>query len=192
MFLLDGARWQLGVWLFLVANFAFGASIVVYNSFLPDIAAPGDRDAVSSRGWAMGYAGGGLLLALNLLLYSQAEAIGISGGIAVRISLASAGLWWLLFSIHPVRVLRNRAPRLASSEGQSYWTAGFRQLLHTVRGMKSYRQTLLFLAAYLIYNDGIQTVIAMSATFARLTALLGSPGRKLTPWSATTTTRARS
>jgi UMF1 family MFS transporter len=165
MFFVDGGRWLLGVLLFLIANFTFGASIVIYNSFLPEIAAPDQRDAVSSRGWALGYIGGGLLLILNLLLYSNAAALGINGAFAVRISLAAAGLWWALFSIYPVRRLRNRGPRKDPAPGEHYVTAGLRQLLRTLREVRAYPMTLLFLIAYLVYNDGIQTVISMAAQF---------------------------
>src|SRR6202030_1460610 len=78
MFFLHGDEYFLGGVLFLIANLAFGASIVVYNSFLPEIAPPEQRDAVSSTGWGIGYIGGGVLLALNLLLYLNATRIGIS------------------------------------------------------------------------------------------------------------------
>src|SRR5579872_2210168 len=78
MFFVQGGDYLAGGTLFLIANLAFGASIVVYNSFLPDIAPPEQRDAVSSRGWAIGYLGGGLLLALNLALFAKASALGIS------------------------------------------------------------------------------------------------------------------
>ena len=88
--------------LFLIANLAFGASMVVYNSFLPDIAPPEQRDAVSSTGWGIGYLGGGLLLALNLALFTKAKALGLSEAMAVRINLASAGVWWALFSMIPL------------------------------------------------------------------------------------------
>ena len=100
-FLVDGAYLAGGV-LFLIANLAFGASIVIYNSFLPDIAPPEERDAVSSKGWGIGYLGGGLLLALNLALFSKSKALGISESLAVRINLASAGLWWALFTVIPL------------------------------------------------------------------------------------------
>lgn len=93
MFFLHGNQYLLGGALFLVANVSFGASIVVYNSFLPEIAPPEQRDAVSSRDWGIGYLGGGLLLALNLVLYLNAERIGLSDAMAVRISLSSAGIW---------------------------------------------------------------------------------------------------
>ena len=165
MFLLTGSSYIAGVLLFLAANFCYGAAIVVYNSFLPEIAAPEDRDRVSSRGWAFGYLGGGLLLALNLLLYTNADRIGLGSGLAVRLSLASAGVWWLLFSVFPLRTLRNRGPAKSPPPGQHYITVAVKQLWHTLRGVRRYPQTLLFLAAYLVYNDAIQTVFTMAVQF---------------------------
>lgn len=165
MYLLDGDRYLLGCLLFLVANFCFGASVVIYNSFLPEIAAPEERDAVSSNGWGLGYAGGGLLLALNLLLYSRAAALGLSESQTVRLSLASAGLWWALFTLIPLATLRNRGSAKAPHGG--YLRAGLGQLARTLRHLRDYRQTLLFLLAYLIYSDGIQTVITLAAQFGQ-------------------------
>jgi MFS transporter, UMF1 family len=167
MYALTGGAYQLGGALFLVANVSFGASIVVYNSFLPEIASAQERDAVSSKGWGLGYLGGGILLALNLALSTFAGALGLTEGQATRINLASAGLWWALFTIIPLRVLRNRRPQLARPpNGASAVTASFRQLGRTLAGMKDYPQTLLFLLAYLLYNDAVQAVIALSGQFA--------------------------
>ena len=118
MFFLKGPAYLMAGVLFLIANTAFGASVVVYNSFLPEIASPEDRDAVSSKGWAIGYLGGGLLLALNLLLYVRPGALGIDENLAVRIGLASAGLWWAAFTVIPLLALKSRqgARRLARGE----------------------------------------------------------------------------
>ncbi|GLU48798.1 MFS transporter [Nocardiopsis ansamitocini] len=167
LYFVQGDAYLLGAGLFVLANLCFGASIVVYNSFLPDIATPDERDAVSSRGWAMGYLGGALLLTLNLGLFLGHESLGMEQGHAVRICLVSAGLWWALFSLIPLARLRNRregsveAPMRRISVGRS-----FTQLWHTVKGLRAYPKTLMFLVAYLMFNDGIQTVIAFSATFA--------------------------
>src|SRR4051812_44820995 len=92
MFLVAGERYLLGASLFIVANLCFGAATVVYYSWLPDLAGPDERDAVSSRGWAIGYLGGALLLAANLALFTQYESLGLTEGEAVRICLASAGV----------------------------------------------------------------------------------------------------
>lgn len=167
MYLLEGDDYLLGCALFLVANFAFGASVVIYNAFLPEIASAEERDAVSSNGWGLGYLGGGLLLAANLLLYARAEPMGLSEDHAVRISLSSAGLWWAVFTIIPLLVLRNRGVRKSLAPGQSYLAAGLRQLAHTLRSVRGYPQTLLFLLAYLIYNDGIQTVLILASQFGQ-------------------------
>lgn len=165
MFFIESANYMLGAALLIVSNISFGASIVVYNSFLPEIAPPEQRDAISSRGWALGYAGGGALLALNLLLLSRADQLGISVAKAVRISLASAGVWCVLFTIPVLFVLRNRGPARVPPPGQNRVAVAFRQLLHTLRDTRRYPQTLLFLAAYLIYNDAIQTVLAVAGQF---------------------------
>src|SRR5206468_1468822 len=98
LYFVSGGRYLLGAALFVVANLALGASSVVYNSFLPDIAEPDERDAVSSRGWGLGYLGGGLLLLLNLVLFLLHDDFGLSKGTAVRVSLASAGVWWAAFT----------------------------------------------------------------------------------------------
>ena len=163
----DGTRYLPGGVLFLIANVSFGASVVFYNAFLPEIAPPDRRNAVSSTGWALGYLGGGLLLALNLALFSHAAALGLSTGGVVRLNLASAGAWWAVFTLIPLLTLRNRAPARLPLPGQSYLTVGFRQLRRTLGDARRYPQTVLFLGAYLFYNDGIQTVIALASQFGQ-------------------------
>jgi UMF1 family MFS transporter len=166
LFLVSGDRYLLGAVLLIVANLSYGASIVVYYSWLPDLASPDDRDKVSSRGWAIGYLGGALLLAANLALFTQYESLGLSEGAAVRICLASAGVWWAGFTAVSVALLRNRPPRDADAlTGGRGLTGGFRQLGHTLRDLRNYPLTLWFLAAYLLFNDGVQTVIGVSAQY---------------------------
>ncbi|MEV4066303.1 MFS transporter [Nonomuraea dietziae] len=165
-FVNDG-RYLLGGALFLVANIGFACAFVIYNSFLPEIATPAERDRVSGMGWGFGYLGGGLLLAIHLALFLNAEGFGLDTSTAVRIALSSAGLWWGGFTIIPLLRLRNRhalAPR-AESAGQAI-SGSFRQLGRTAMSLRRYPLTLAFLVAYLLYNDGVQTVISFSATFA--------------------------
>ena len=165
-FVKDG-RYALGAFLLIVANISFGAALVVANSYLQDLATPDKRDTVSSRGWAFGYAGGGLLLLLNLVLYAGYESFGVTQGEAVRISLMSAGVWWALFTIITVRGLRS-LNRPVGAVGSQALTAGFKELKVTLKDVRKYPETLKFLIAYLFYNDGIQTVIAISGTYAIL------------------------
>jgi UMF1 family MFS transporter len=165
MFFINGSNYLYGGGLFLLANLSFGASIVIYNSFLPDIAPESERDTVSSKGFAWGYAGGALLLALNLAMYSFPKTFGLDENLAVRISLASAGLWWGGFTLIPLKFLKNRGSRRTAAPGESILSTGFKQLFRTLAEMRKYPQTLTFLIAYLIYNDAIQTVIALSSQF---------------------------
>jgi UMF1 family MFS transporter len=167
MYWLEGERWLLGCGLFLVANLAFGTAAMLYNAFLPEISGPMERDAVSSKGWALGYAGGGLLLAINLLLFTQAKALGISQAEAARISLSSAGVWWAVFTVVPLAVLRSRNPGKFLPARQGYLVTGVRQLRHTLAKARCLPDTLIFLIAYLVYNDGIQTVIVFAGQFGR-------------------------
>lgn len=157
----------LGGLLFIIANLAFGAAIVFYNAFLPDIAAPEDRDRVSSQGWAMGYLGGGLLLLLNLILIQFIMTNNTA--LAVRISLASAGVWWLVFTyLYPARRLRQRPALKTLPAGTTYFNQGIKQIIKTLGEIRTkYPQTLRYLIAYLLYNDGIQTVIVVSTIFAQ-------------------------
>ncbi|MGW7267896.1 MFS transporter [Streptomyces sp. NPDC054842] len=160
MFFLDGDRYLLGGLLLIVANASLAVSMALYNSYLPQIAAPEERDAVSSRGWAFGYAAGSLVLVANLVLYTAHDSFGLSESAAVRVCLASAGIWWGAFTLVPLRALRDRRTTPAGPP-----VHGWRQLASTVRDMRRQPLTLAFLLAYLVYNDGIQTVISQASVY---------------------------
>jgi UMF1 family MFS transporter len=198
MVLVGGSTWQLGVVLEIIATLCFASALVVYDAILCEIATPDERDHVSSTGWAFGYLGGGILLALNLGLVEGHDAVGLSTEWAVRISLLSAGLWWAGFTIVPYLGLRDRPPGARPAEVAGGGAVGpqpsggwevpavadattpaaresgavlvrnsFVQLARTLSHARGYPQTLLFLAAYLFYNDGIQTVIAAATIFGQ-------------------------
>lgn len=173
MFLVTGNLWWLGGLLFIIANLSFGAAIVFYNAYLPDIASEDERDRVSSYGWAMGYLGGGILLALNLAFFIFSEDLGVPSSLAVRINLASAGVWWLGFSFLTWARLRSRRAARSLPAGENYASIGFKQLRKTFSEVKHFPETLKFLLAYFLYNDGIQTVIAVAATFAAAPLIQG-------------------
>ncbi|HYV00636.1 MAG TPA: MFS transporter, partial [Pyrinomonadaceae bacterium] len=109
MYFVDGQLYWLGGILFIVANLGFGAAVVFYNGFLNDITTEDQRDKVSSRGFAYGYLGGGLLLALNFLLVKSAPRLGMDAFLAVRLSFLSAGLWWGAFALISFATLKTRA-----------------------------------------------------------------------------------
>jgi MFS transporter, UMF1 family len=163
--LMAGTNWQLGFVLFLVANTAYGASIVVYYAFLPELAGPDGRDALSARGWAYGYLGGGLALLLHLAIYLGRDALGLSESAAVRICFLVAGLWWAGFTLLPLRRLRHHMPRQGEEHGGAVLAAGFRQLAGTLREARRFPLTLAFLGAYLLFADGISTVAQIAGLY---------------------------
>lgn len=169
-FVADG-RILLGGLLFIIANLCFGAAIVFYNAFLPDIATPETQDAVSSRGFAFGYVGGGLVLGLNVVMLQLIE----DTGTAVRLALASAGLWWLVFTwLFPRRRLVQRRPSKTLPGGTNPFAHSIREFWSSLKEMaREYPRTLQFLVAYLIYNDGIQTVNVVAAIFASIELGMG-------------------
>ena len=162
-----GERYLLGGALFLIANISFGAAVVVYNSFLPQLGGPDERDGISSRGWAIGYLGGGLLLALNLVAVTMLSEEGNAQRTLdlARWSIVSAGVWWAAFTLVPLRWLREHPTAAALQAGGNVLTDGFRQLGRTLREIKAYPLTLFFLLAFLVFNDGIQTVITLASQY---------------------------
>jgi UMF1 family MFS transporter len=165
MFFIQGGLYIWGGVLFMIANVCFGASIVFYNAFLPEIATEDQADKVSSRGFAYGYLGGAILLTLNLLLVTEAPRLGISTGLAVRLSLLSSGLWWGGFALITFALLKSRPKVKNLPPGKGYITAGFIEIFATVRELRRLPLTLRYLLAYLVYNDGIQTVIFAASAF---------------------------
>ncbi len=238
MFFIQGGLWWLGGLLFIVANLSFGAALVFYNAYLPDIASEEERDRVSSYGFSMGYLGGFIMLVLNLILFLLHDTFGISETLAIRINLASAGVWWFGFSTITWKRLKSRHVARQIPEGENLLSVAFKQLAETMEAPAKLVATLLllpltifiwapliapsvvnlmtardlptelailpllipmfgpiamliiflrnkartlpetskYLTAYLIYNDGIQTVIAIASTFAAEPILVGGLG----------------
>jgi len=235
LFFVTPSTWLLGPLLFIIANLTFGAAIVFYNAYLPDIASEEERDRVSSYGFALGYIGGFVLLALNLALFLLHDKIGVSEALSVRINLASAGVWWLGFSAVTWQRLKSRHPAHEIPQGENILSIAFSQLSETMEvspgraaflllspllifiwaplitpfvnqlisinqldpelallpifiplfgpvillvtflrnKARSMPETSKFLTAYLIYNDGIQTVISVASTFATAEVVRG-------------------
>ena len=165
LFFMTGDNWQIGAVAIVASNILVGCSLVSYSAILVDISTEDERDRVSSRGWAWGYLGGGLLLSVNLVMVTLHDAFGMSEGFAVRLSMLSAALWWAAFTVIPFVKLRNRPPVHTVAVEGTLRQRSFGQLVTTFREMRNYPMTLTFLLAYLFYNDGIQTVITTASTY---------------------------
>lgn len=163
LYFLQGDNFQLGGLLLFIANLTFGGAMVIYNSYLNDIASENERDKISSLGWGVGFLGGGVLLLINLLVFTNFESLGITEGHAVRISLGSAGIWWLGFSLITFKYLR--ADKRIEKPVKNTAISSFRQLRNTLSDIRKEKKAFNFLIAYLFYNDGVQAVITFSALF---------------------------
>lgn len=166
MSLVAGTDWQLGVILFILGNIGYGCSVVIYYSFIPEIATADERDALSTRGWAFGYLGSGTALLVQLVVYLMHEPLGITEGDAARIAFVLSGLWWAAFTLIPLRRLKDhQRPHGFEHGAGGVLAGGFRELRNTLKLARTYPLTLAFLGTYLIYTDGIATVANVSAQY---------------------------
>lgn len=190
MYAIERGDWQLALLLFILGNIGVAGSIVFYESLLPHLAGEKDLDRVSSAGYALGYLGGGVLLAINLAMIQKPGWFGLAdAGVATRVSFVTVAIWWLLFSAPLFRTVPE--PRSAATSGEEAARAGqgpwhvlrtsAGRLVETFHELRRYRQAFLLLLAFLIYNDGIQTIIRMATLYgtgigldegAMITALL--------------------
>jgi MFS transporter, UMF1 family len=168
MFLIQRGDWYFALVLFVVGNVGVAGSIVFYESLLPHLVSEDQLDRVSSAGYAIGYLGGGTLLAINLLMIQKPELFGIpDAGTATRLALASVAVWWVVFSIPLFRRVPEPAVRRELDErpGTNALAGGVTRLIETFRELRRYRDAFVFLLAFLLYNDGIQTMIRMATIY---------------------------
>ena len=174
MFFIQRGDWLLAAVLFILANIGANGSFVFYDSLLPHVARPDEINRVSTGGYALGYLGSGFLLALNLAWIQKPEWFGFPHGpgltsveatLPTRLAFLSVAIWWVLFSIPLLRRVAE-PPRLVAPGIQGSVLAGsFRQLSATFRHLRGYRNAFLMLIAFLIYNDGIGTIIRMATIY---------------------------
>jgi UMF1 family MFS transporter len=170
MYFIERGEWRLALILFLFANTGVTASIVFYESLLPHIARQDEVDRVSTAGYAMGYLGSSLLMVLNIAWIQKPALFGISSPeMAIRLTFLSSALWWLVFTIPLLRRVPEPPLRLEADErpGLNPVAVGFRRLGETLREIRAFKHTFLFLLAFFIYNDGIGTIIRMATIYGR-------------------------
>jgi MFS transporter, UMF1 family len=176
MFFIQRGDLDLASTLFTLSLVGVTGSYVFYEALLPHIARPGEIDRVSTAGYALGYVGGGILLALNLAWIQRPDWFGLPAGaglsqhqatLPVRLAFISVAVWWIVFSLPLFRRVPEPPPRLESDErrGENPVRAAFTRLVETFRELRTYRNAFLMLLAFLIYNDGIQTIIKMATAY---------------------------
>lgn len=166
MFFLTTGLWQLALVLYFLTQIAMNIALGLSSSLLPHVARADDLNRVSSQGYAMGYIGGGILLALNTALYLFSDKLGIDSGMAVRIAFATVGLWWIGFSIPlALRVPEPPATPLAHSTTGSAIRDSFIRLGHTIRDIQQYRELFKMLVAFWFYMEGIGAIILLATAY---------------------------
>ena len=168
MYFIHRGEWRLAAILFVIGNIGVAGTLAFYDSLLPHVARADEVDRVSTAGYALGYLGSGLLMAVNLLMIQRPGLFGLSGPeIAMRLSFLSVAVWWLGFSIPLFRTVPEPPRRLEADETarQNPVVVGFRRLGETLRELRRYRQAFLLLLAFLVYNDGINTIIRMASGY---------------------------
>lgn len=159
--------WVLGAVLFVLGNIGVTSSIVFYESLLPHLCREEEVDRVSSAGYAMGYVGGGLSMAVSVAAITRPALFGLSEQSATRLSFLFAAVWWAVFSLPLFRRVPEPPAEVRPGEGVGRSLVGIAisRLRETLRDMRLYKQTLLFLVAFLIYNDAIGTIIRMASIY---------------------------
>ncbi|OZU87900.1 MFS transporter [Virgibacillus indicus] len=191
--------------LFIVGSIGFSGANIFYDGFLPEIADEDEIDKVSSGGFAFGYIGGGLLLTLNILMILNPSWFGLPNAtVASQVSFTTVGVWWFIFSL-PLLKNINEEKKTAVKREKSYIAIGFSRVGNTFREIKQYKQLLIFLLAFWLYNDGISTIIRMATIYGRevgidgnslivallITQFVGIPCTFLFGWLATKITAKR-
>jgi MFS transporter, UMF1 family len=176
MFLIHHGDLGLASVLFTISLIGVAGSFVFYEALLPHIAGPDEVDRVSTAGYAIGYLGGGILLALNLAWIQRPDWFGLPHGagltesqatLPVRLAFVSVALWWIVFSIPIFRRVPEPPALLEPDErrGENPAKVAIVRLAETFHELRSYRNAFLLLLAFLIYNDGIQTIIKMATAY---------------------------
>jgi len=165
-----------GLTLFVIASIGFWGGLIFYDSMLIRVAPPGRIDSVSGFGYSLGYLGGGLLLIVNVLMFQKPQWFGLANGeAAIRASFVTVAVWWFLFAIPLLR--QRMSPAAAPSIGLGRAAReGFAELLRTFREVRKFRAVILFLLAYWMYIDGVNTIMKMAVDYG---LALGFPASSL-------------
>ncbi|MBK1647833.1 MFS transporter [Rhabdochromatium marinum] len=158
-------QWELALLLYATASFGFSGGNIFYDALLPHVARGRDMDRVSALGYALGYGGGGLLFAINVAMVLHPQWFGLSDqSMALRASFVSVALWWLIFTL-PLLVMVRPATQQTKRPSAQIWHGAWRQLWHTLQAIRAERLLLIFLLAYWLYIDGVNTVIKTAVFF---------------------------
>jgi MFS transporter, UMF1 family len=166
MVFIDRGEWRFAALLFILGNVGISAALVFYDSLLPHVARPDEMDRVSSAGYAFGYVGGGVLLAVNLAWILSPGTFGLPDALAaIKLSFLSVAIWWAVFSIPLFRRVKEPPALHSGGERSNPIATALRDVARVFGELRRLRHAFLMLVAFLLYNDGIQTIIRMSSIY---------------------------
>ena len=165
LYLIGEGDWFLAAFLYVLALIGFSGSNVFYDSLLPFVSRKDKIDQTSALGFSMGYLGGGILLSINVLMALHPEKFGLAdGAAAIRISFLMVAAWWLIFSL-PLMLLVEEPDGSASGWSVNVLQAGFKRVWTTLQEVRQLRNIWLFLVAYWLYIDGVDTIVRMAVDY---------------------------
>ncbi len=167
LYFVQSGDWLLASIIFIFGNVGFAGSLVYYDALLPHVARPDEIDQVSSRGYAMGYIGGGILLAINLaMIMFLPKLLGVDAGLMTRLCFVTVAVWWFIFSMPILRVVKEPERRIKPGEENfKPIQASLKRLVETFREIRHYRDLALAMLAFWIYANGIGTIIVMATAY---------------------------
>ena len=165
LYFVQQGNWAVAVLLYVCATVGFAGSNVFYDSMIVDVAKPDEFDMVSAYGYALGYLGGGILFAVNVLMTLQPAWFGLADATqAVQVSFLTVAIWWLVASV-PLLLWVEEAPTVDQQPALGAVRAGFQQLMDTARAIGELKPVLIFLCAYWLYIDGVYTIIKLAVDY---------------------------
>lgn len=176
LWFVQAGHWQMAILFYVTATVGFSGANIFYDSLLPSVASPKKIDFTSSLGFGLGYIGGGVLFLINVIMYLKPELFGIAdASTAIRIAFLSVAIWWALFSI-PLLLFVKEPDIEGAVPASKAVSAGIRQLMHTFRSIKHLKVVGVFLVAYWLYIDGVDTIIRMAVDYG---TSIGFPAESL-------------
>jgi UMF1 family MFS transporter len=164
--LVGQGHWVGAAALYVVASLGFWGGIVFNDSLLLHVAEPCEYDLASGFGYAMGYLGGGLLFALNVFMTLQPATFGLpDAATAVRVSFVMTAVWWIVFALPCVFFVKEKTSARVAVSAREAVRLGFSELRHTLSEIRRYKSLMLFLIAYVLYIDGVNTIIKMAIDY---------------------------
>ena len=166
LFFIPESSWKLAVIFYGIGVIGFSGGNIFYDSLLVTVSKERERNRVSALGFSLGYLGGGILFLLNVVMFLNPNWFGLENQIeAVLWSFMSVAIWWFVFSLPIYLKVKEPIQNIDRKPIYTVISEAFRNLLNTARSIKKYKSAVIFLLAYFLYMDGVDTIIRMATSY---------------------------